>query len=107
MSDVFPPNPGRPDVPEFWHLSEIVLRHDGKLEDGGGDGILEALINEFAPVQVVAYMAAQRCALTLAKAGNPAVLPHSLVWSFMSGAWVDAFLAGAEYERKYGEKVSE
>jgi hypothetical protein len=33
MDDVFGELPGRPDHPDYWRISEIVLRHDGAVEE--------------------------------------------------------------------------
>lgn len=92
----------RPDVPEFWHLSEIVLQHDGRFEDGGNPAALEEVVNEFCPVEVVAYMGVQRSARALQGHGPVLTLPE--VHALMAATWIDAFAAGASYERRYGKE---
>lgn len=101
MSDFFGPHPSRPDVPEFWRFSEILLQIDGKLEDGKNNReIFEQTISEIAPIQVVEYVALQRALRTvqaiMALAGHvsdPTILAAT--------AWIDGFMVGAYYSSRY------
>jgi len=110
LNDLFPGPPDRPDTPEFWRLSEIVLKHDS---DALVDGGLEKVIEQFVPEDVAGYMAVHRSAamlemsplFVLIRMANPG---HFLtIHLTTAAAWNDGFCAGAAYERKYGEKVSE
>lgn len=83
--------PNRPDTPEFWHLSEIVLANDA---NSGG---LRNVVGQFIEMRVLEYMAMQRAAMACEKIGLPdEVIPA------LAAAIIDGFCAGAAYERKYG-----
>lgn len=106
LNDMMPGPPNRPDRPEFWHLSEIVLGQDAKAEDEAG---LLAVIEAVIPEEVLTYMAEQRVLHSFDRDPVFGLMRGPLRVHFFIAAvamWHDAFCAGAMYERKYGEKVS-
>lgn len=110
MSDFdngIPGPPNRPDVPEFWHLSEIVLGMDADAEDEAG---LLKIITEIIPEEVLTYMAEQRTLFAFDRDPLLSMVRGPLRFHFfilMVAAYHDAFCAGAIYQKKYGEKVPE
>lgn len=116
MSDFdggIPGPPDRPDCPEFWQLSEIVLGLDASCEQVQNDeeftSVLTKMLAGRIPVEVIEYTSMQRTAMTLG-AINPVALmllggPEELHLLLMT-TWCDAFTAGMEYQRKYGEVKS-
>lgn len=111
LNDLFPGPPDRPDTPEFWQLSEIVLGFDSMVENCESDeqfvGIVTRQNNGF-PTEVVDYMAFNRTFPAL-QCFHPLALmsmgPEN-IHAFMMAAWSDAFCAGMEYQRKYGKEES-
>jgi hypothetical protein len=102
----------RPDQKEFWQLSELVLKHDAAANDEDEAGLLR-IIEEFIPENVAGYVATQRTMFMLS--GNPLFLIMRMVnpdqfigiHTLAAASWIDGFCAGAAYQKKYGEKVSE
>lgn len=103
INDIFPGPPSRPDRPEFWQLSEIVLGQDTKADQEGG---VAAVIEDVIPEAVLTYMAEQR---TLHLFDSDPILSvmrgdwRVHFFLLMVASWHDAFCAGAQYERKYGK----
>lgn len=99
MSDFFGENPQRPDVPEFWHLSEVVLQMDGRCEEPGG---FDATVREVIPPEVLAYMSIQRAfrALGARTQEEVARIPPELL-AVVGSLYVDGFIAGANYRERY------
>jgi hypothetical protein len=85
--------PDRPDTPEFWHLSEIVLANDAN-----SDGVAQ-VVNQIIEVRVLQYVAMNRAGKACQALGLPDALEPMLAAAIMDG-----FAAGAMYERKYGAK---
>lgn len=90
MEDGIPNHPGRPDHPDFWKLSEIILEMDGKFSEGEGEDF-EAFIREQIDVDSVTYMALQR-ALRLQGRGLDSI----------AAIYLEAFIVGRTFERRYG-----
>lgn len=109
LNDLFPGPQERPDVPEFWQLSEIVLKHDARAEEEGG---LERTIEEFIPEEVASYICVARTAAMLMS--DPMMVLFRMMRPDLylrihltaAAAWNDGFCAGAAYQREYGKKVS-
>jgi hypothetical protein len=95
-----PGPPDRPDVPEFWQLSEIVLRHDAVAKESDVQGLQKVIAESGVPESVVLYVAKNRAALALKQSGI--VITGSNL-SLGMAMWIDAFLAGMEYQKKYGQ----
>lgn len=113
MEDLFGENPNRPDVPEFWRLSEIVLGMDASLENVGfpNDEALVASAEQRTgiPIAVIDYMAMNRSLPGFIHFCGPfvqvALIPATLAHSLSAAAWSDGFCAGIEYQKKYGVKT--
>lgn len=98
MSDFFPGPEHRPDVKEFWQLSEIVLRNDAIATEGEAEGF-HRVVQEFVPMEVATYMGEQRVAIFLNGMGFP--MPPEPVLGMMVAIWMDGFCAGAKYAKEY------
>lgn len=90
IDDIFGHFPGRPSHSDFWKLSSIILRHDGKASEE--NGAVPAIAAE-VPIDLDAliYMATQR-ALRMGLGPNGAAI------------WIDAFLAGAAFGKEALDK---
>jgi len=118
MSDEIPDSPmgmgneqaqhDRPDHPAFWQLSEILLGSDAAVQDDPSQ--LVKILEKFMPVNVVAYVAAQRALTMASRVGVPneregsVIVPIVRIFGMMSGSWVDGFALGAAWQKKYGDK---
>ena len=91
--------PNRPDVPEFWHLSEIVLGNDAEASEKGSAGLL-GVIEKIIPIEVLQYMATQRALIQMHRVFH-SKYDELNVPMMMSAAWIDGFAAGAKYGQKY------
>lgn len=89
INDVFPGPSNRPDHPDFWKLSDVVLQLDGKTEDPGFD--FPSFLSEIIDPKVLAYMAMQRAML---------VTSDPMSWPVLAGMWIDAFCAGREWANR-------
>ena len=84
-------NRQRPNHPDFWKMSEVVVALDAEAELQG----FEAVIRPIIDVEVLFYMARQRvmrCTQIAMAAGNPFAAPDV--------TWVDAFVAGVRWAEK-------
>jgi hypothetical protein len=97
MNEAFGNFPDRPDHPDFWKLSEIVLGLDGAIEEAertGGSDVFHDLATEHCDLRSQLYMATQRVQRFLLELGpvDGAMLAAS--------AWIDGFQVGVRFGRK-------
>lgn len=95
----------RPDVPEFWNLSEILLQMDGRIEEGNYS--LESVIDEVIPAEVAVYASHQRAlGLLVKKSELPpflvAVMADPELMAMLGAMWIDGFIMGATYQQRHG-----
>lgn len=83
--------PGRPQHPDFWRISEIILQHDGDATEGG-KGLDEIAAEVPVDPASLLYHARQR-ALRMLGGGAPTA---------MVTMWLDGFLAGARFGKQKG-----
>jgi hypothetical protein len=88
--------PNRPQHPDFWRLADAVLENDAAVEDGTG---IEEFLAPYVDLPSLAYMAEQRAALYLSRAGLPVDLAP-----FVAAGWVDGWIAGVKYQEKGGHR---
>lgn len=102
MSDFFGDFPNRPDVPEFWHLSEIVLANDA-IATEEENGFLK-VVERIVPIEVLQYMAEQRVKVAIQRMGLP--IPPRGILPMLMAVYIDGFVAGANYGVKYPKDSS-
>lgn len=88
----------RPDHPDFWELSGIVIALDADVEGEGASPINEVVAKVIDP-RVLAYMAEQRSMLFFERLGLPI---EPVETALMGSSWVDGFLAGVEWGKAHG-----
>jgi hypothetical protein len=88
MTDPFPQ---RPDHPDFWMLSRIVIDLDKRAE--APDMPFADMIAAVVDIRSVMYMASQRAL----RAAGP-VVPTRFHHGKLQAAWVDGFMTGARYQ---------
>lgn len=89
--------PKRPDHPDFWRISEVVLQHDGEAVEGKLP--LEEIVKDTVDPTSLTYFAMQRAGMTCQKAG----MPESLA-PVLGSVWLDGFMAGAKFQQRGGHQ---
>lgn len=90
--------PDRPDAPEFWKLSDVVLRNDARCSES--EEGFEEVITEVIPIEVLTYMAEQRAMRVI----HPlAVLIDPELFISLTAMFMDGFLIGANYAKEAGK----
>jgi hypothetical protein len=85
--------PGRPNTPEFWRLSDLVLQLDGASAEPGFD------LTDVVPTDLTAlqYMAEQRYGMFCQRLGLP---ENRMFKSMFIAAYMEAFTVGHNYHEK-------
>lgn len=87
--DIFP---DRPDTPEFWRLSKVLLANDALVTEDGKT--LEQAMDGVIDPAVLAYVTKHR----VAKGMSETKLGWSKeFWAMAQALWFDAFIAGVRY----------
>ena len=99
MDEVFGPG-DRPKSPDFWKLSSIVLKLDGRLEAAkpkDRQAIFEAAVSDHVDLESISYMAYQRAIRMV-----PPSLENMRVIQMLCASYIDGFTAGSEFEKDSG-----
>jgi hypothetical protein len=98
---------GRPDHPDVNLLSDVVLsidaETDGRRSQEGADA-LGRVLNETADSQSVTYVAMQRTMRILGISSPAEMLLRGPQAAAMASLWMDAFAAGARFQKRYGDR---
>jgi hypothetical protein len=99
MSDPLndPRFPKRPQHPDFWRISEVVLQNDGASAEGKQP--LEETVKDTVDLESLTYFAMQRGGMACQRAR----LPESLA-PVLGSIWIDAFMAGAKFQQRGGHQ---
>lgn len=102
--DVFGQRPLRPEHPDFWRMSELFLAGDGAIDEAAGEDAKEEVwrrrTTDVVDISSVTYMAAMRASRLLGPPTPETIMLHSQV----SALFIDAFVAGALFERRGGHQ---
>lgn len=94
--------PDRPDHPDFWMLSQVVLDADAVAESTPGLAGAGDLIEGIADGASVAYMAVQRATRHMdqehAAQNYPSRAQPFRRRTMLAGVWADGFVAGAGFQ---------
>lgn len=82
--------PDRPNVPEFWRLSEVVCGLDEEIDTGTP---LVEVTERVIPMDVLTYMAKQR----VMRVVGPLVPDEVLIT--LASIYLDGFVSGANYAK--------
>lgn len=95
--------PDRPDHPDFWRLSDVVLQQDGALQEAvDKDAEYDRIIAEHVDLDSVMYLAQQRAQRVLLEQGfglNPDAV------AMVSAAYLTGVVAGIAFEKKGGHRA--
>lgn len=112
--DAFGKRPNRPNHPDFWRISEVILAADGALEaartEDDKEAAWKARTSGVVDIHSVTYAAIQRTMLAF---GRPdAGSSFGLISSGLSAAqqatvsalWTEAFVYGAMFQQRGGHQ---
>lgn len=107
MDEVFGKRPKRPDHPDFWRISEILLANDGAMDEAQGqdekDREWRRRTGAVVDIESVTYAGIQR-AMRVGSAIDPRGFLPIKARAAIAALWVDAFVAGAMYEQHGGHQ---
>lgn len=89
--------PDRPQHPDFWRLSQVVTKHDGRTDEGKQH--VTEVIRDYIDPDSLLYMCQQRAHIYAQRAGLPPQLVPALF-----GALIDGILTGIAFEREGGHR---
>lgn len=93
--------PHRPDHPDFWLLSEVMIAHDAAMDQGDN---FEDAIGRFIHLPSLVYVATGQ-AQVAADQYNNLVWTKENVRTIVTGAFTSAFIAGMRYQTRKNEEV--
>lgn len=89
--------PDRPQHPDFWRISEVVLQNDGQADEG--EMPVQDILKDTVDLESLSYFAMQRAGMNCQRLGLPDALK-----TVIAGAWMDAFFAGARFQQRGGHQ---
>lgn len=94
INDIFGHHPGRPDHPDFWRLSETVLKLDGRLAED--PTAFESTVGEVVDLETCTYMAKQRAMRVMMHLGiDFDTTTGRQLLAALASAWIDGFMVGS------------
>jgi len=106
INDFFGPNANRPNHPDFWKLSETILKYDADIDIAiDKDKYWEDAVDAAVDRQSVMYMAFQRAARACQA---HTVQDVAIALPFITKAivlYIEGFLMGVEFQKAGGKKV--
>lgn len=89
--------PNRPDHPDFWRLSEIVMGMDAWLDVAKPENrqdVFQKIVTDVIDIRSVTYMADQRALRAMMFLGVPREYQAAT-----AAMWLEAFIMGVKYAR--------
>ena len=107
MDEFFGKRRHRPDHPDFWRISEVVLGMDAEFDpmdppEGDRDALWKARVEEVVDASSVMYMASQR---VMRAFGPPGDLDEARRQATIVALYIDAFIAGAKFQQAGGHQA--
>jgi hypothetical protein len=103
-NDLFNRPEGAPDGPDFWALSNVVLRQDGRIEAAVDSGDIEEAYNSVLAEagvthEAIHYMAQQRAYRLLGISTAEEAERSARMIGAMAAMFLDGFMVGSGFER--------
>lgn len=115
VDDVFGRRKDRPDHPDFWRISEIILQLDGPASDpttpeAERDRLWNKRVADVGDKESIMYAAVQRAKLAFGVPGGAAfgitgagnLTPHQQATA--ASLWIEAFVFGAMFAQRGGHQ---
>lgn len=93
--------PNRPQHPDFWRLSEIILQMDGDTTEGKQE--FEEQIAKNVDVRSATYMAEQRSMFAMSQVVTPIMGAYE-IQTLLAVMWLEGFLSGARFQQRGGKQ---
>ena len=107
IEDILGKFEGRPNHPDFWTLSQLVLGMDASAKDGPID--VREMIEEVVDFDSISYMANGRAALSVNLvrdiSRSTGVSPAKLFENIIPSLYVDAFILGARFAEERARRA--
>lgn len=108
IDDIFGPNRMRPDHPDFWRLSEIILGNDARIQDAPDVEAREAawaqMVANAGDPESINYMFGQRALIALGGGTDADMSKLDIVLAArMATLAIDSFLVGVAFARSQNE----
>ncbi len=106
MDEVFGVNPKRPDHPDLWRISEVLLHNDGAIEAvpeidrEERTRVFRSIVDPVVDLESATFMAEQRILRTF----GADVLTSASLRNNLVGLQLDAFVTGAMYQAAGGHR---
>jgi hypothetical protein len=104
MDLVFGKNPTRPNHPDLWRISQVLLHNDAAVDEAAPDDkddVWKSITGTLVDVPTVLFMAEQRVRRAF---GPMTSLDEIPVRARLTALVVDAFIAGAGYQKAGGHR---
>lgn len=107
IDDVFGSHPQRPDHPDFWKLSDIVLELDASMYERGATHAEDVISQKAAEVgdsESITYMAVQRAMRALGVQSRQDLVDKRNEIALYATVYLEAFIVGVRFAyAKQGE----
>lgn len=108
MDDFFGENPVRPDHPDFWRISDIILTLDGRMQaahsDESKNKVYTDAVAELVDMDSIVYMGMQRAFHALGVATKADLVEKAPQVSMLTTIWMEGFQVGSRFEKKGGKQ---
>lgn len=105
MDDVFGAMPHRPDHPDFWRLSEIVLGYDGGMgEADDKDDFFDATVGAVIDKDSLYYHALQRAMRVYNIKTRADMRNRAMDLAILTTIYTEGFCLGADFQKRGGHQ---
>ena len=102
MDDIFGRRNHRPNHPDFWRISEIILANDGAIEQAPDkETVWKERTSSVVDIDSVTYMATQRALLAFGPPGTKLSVAQQATAAALV---IDAFVAGVMFAERGGHQ---
>lgn len=99
MNEAFGALPNRPDTKEFWRLSELVLKYDGRMDDATDkEVVFRSSVNEFIELETLSYVAMQRAMRAVGATTKAQVAANMPAIATCASMYIDGFVHGCAFK---------
>lgn len=89
--------PKRPNHPDYWALSEVLVSHDAEMDQGGN---MEDALARFIDVESLTYAAVNQAGMLVQRTGAKLVYSRRELETAVAASFVSSFVAGMRYQTK-------
>lgn len=108
INQFFGENPARPDHPDFWRLSDIILMLDGRMDEAQSDQekgrVYTEAVADVADMDSITYMGMQRAFHALGIHTKADLLARQSEVAILTTIWMEGFQVGVRFEKKGGKQ---